>query len=161
MIPASPRRRKVRLLREAPAADTTVVLRATRSTVDETIDDLVDVAILSSETYVVAIGGRQELLYGISVFATDADSDTLAILERFDTAESYLTVSVGRLRANGFEVFATGARSDHFDVQLAGGCTTESEPLSRADLAAAARRLVEIAGPLRRNPLYHEPQEDR
>ena len=61
---------------------------------------------------------------------------------------------VDALRQAGFAVFATGARADHFDVQLVGGRTDHDQPASSQEISDAARRLVEIAGPLRPNPFY-------
>ncbi|MEO5840297.1 MAG: hypothetical protein ABIQ73_08310 [Acidimicrobiales bacterium] len=142
------------MLRDEPAGDTIVVIRATPLNVDATIDDIAEAATESAEAYEVTAGDRREVLYGVSVFSAQDDNETLAILERFDAAESYLMARVDSLRQAGFAVFATGARADHFDVQLLGGRTDRDQAASSEEISDAARRLVEIAGPLRPNPFY-------
>ena len=51
--PPSPRRRKLRMLRDEPAGDTIVVIRATPLTVDATIEDIAEAATESAEAYEV------------------------------------------------------------------------------------------------------------
>jgi hypothetical protein len=78
------------MVRDEPAGDLIVVIRATPLTVDAAIDDIAEAAAVSAEAYEVMAGDRREVLYGVSVFSAQDDIETLAILERFDAAESYL-----------------------------------------------------------------------
>lgn len=152
--PPSPRRRKLRMVREGEApGDLVVVVRAAPATVAETVEDMVTAAEFSAEAYVVVRhDGARELLYGISVYARrpDADSD---VLRRFSASPSYFEVSVGLLRAAGFPVLPTGADRDHHDVQLVPG-SLEEDPADRALVTLAASRLVARAGDLQPNPFY-------
>lgn len=152
--PPSPRRRKLRMVRQGEEpGDLVVVVRAAPATVAETVEDMVTAAEFSAEAYVVERhDGRRELLYGISVYARrpDAGAD---LLRRFSASPCYFEVSVGLLTAAGFPVLPTGADPDHYDVQLVPG-RLERDPADSALVTRAASRLVARAGDLQPNPFY-------
>lgn len=152
--PPSPRRRKLRMVRQGEEpGDLVVVVRAAPATVAETVEDMVTAAEFSAEAYVVVQhDGTRELLYGISVYARrpDAASD---VLRRFTASPCYLEVSAGLLTATGFPVLPTGSDPDHYDVQLVPG-RLEPGPADRALVVEAASRLVARSGDLLPNPFY-------
>jgi hypothetical protein len=156
----SPRRRKLRLVREGEdPGDLVVVVRAAPATPAEVVEDVVTAAEFSAEAYVVAQpDGTRELLYGVSVYARrpGADAD---VLRRFSASPYYFEVSVGLLTATGFPVLPTGADPDHYEIQLVPG-RLEGDPADAALIARAASRLVARAGDLQLNPFYAGGGED-
>ena len=142
------------MIRDEPVpADTSVLVRAAAASVAATVEDMVVDAVASSGLYVVEDEvGRLEVLYGISVFARRPGIGVERVLRRFPDAPCYLESSVGRLRAAGFDVLATGTNPDHFDVQLIAGRSPDVSPLPRAEVESAARRLVAATSGLIGNP---------
>ena len=156
--PTSPRRRKVRLVRdEPPPDDALVVLRAAALDRPRTLRNAVLDATESGATYVVDRGGgRREMLYGISVFACRADREPAEVLSAFPLSPHHLELTVGQIREAGFEVIATGTNPDHYDVQLIPGRFEDEQPeaASPEELRGAVARLLWAAGDLRPNPAY-------
>jgi hypothetical protein len=122
-VPASPRRRKARLVRdEPPPDDALVVLRAAAPDRPRTLRNAALDATESGATYVVDRGdGRREVLYGISVFACRAGREPPEVLSAFALSPHYLELTVGQIREAGFDLIATGTNPDHYDVQLVAG----------------------------------------
>jgi hypothetical protein len=114
----------------------------------------------SARVYVVAEADTNVILHGVSVFAHRNGVDVNDVLRRFPFAPSYVTATVGRVRDEGFEVLATGANVDHFDIQLIPARTVDDGPADRRSLVAAASRVLDVAGELRPNPAYAGPQEE-
>ncbi len=154
-VPPSPRRRKVRLVRDEVPDDTMLVVRATPADREEAVRSIAEDAGLSGEVYVIELlGGSREVLYSVSVFARRPGVTTSEVLGRFPHAPCYLETSAGRLRAAGFPVYPTGANADHYDVQLVSGTRENDRPPTLNDLLQAARRLVASAGDLLSRPSY-------
>ena len=144
---------------EAPH-DLVVVVRASPANRVAAAEEMAAAAVLSAEAYVIERDdGFRELLYGVSVYARRPGADP-DVLERFSATPAYLAAAVGRLRAAGFPVLPTGTHPDHFDVQLASG-HDEVAPATEEAIAAAARRLTEIAGDPRVNPFYAGTGDER
>lgn len=162
-LPPSPRRRKVRLLRDEAADDAVLVVRATPADLDEAVASIAEDARQSAEVYVVDVPGGRELLYGVSVFAHPPGTDIAEVLDRFPGAPCYLETTAGRLRAAGFGVHPTGTNPDHYDVQLADGIRETDAQLGFEELLHAARRFAETAGSPLPSPSYagqeHEEHE--
>ncbi len=164
--PPPARGRRKRLLRGEPPHDLLVVIRAAPSDHNDAVDDIAEDAELSARNYTVETAdGRREILHGVSVFARGPGVDVAVILDRFIGAPAYLEVAVGVVRAAGFEVYATGANPDHFDIQLIPR-PGDDMIASRDELRDAATRLLAVRGPLYPNPAYagetSDPrQEDR
>jgi hypothetical protein len=155
--PATPRRRKQRLVRdEETADDELVMLRASGSELAGAIDDIVRDALRSAAIYDVEVGpSRREALFGVSVFALRGGAEVGDVLDRFSSSPNYLAVTVGSLRRLGFAVLPTGSDANHFDVQLNPGIDgADFELVADFVIEQAARRLVEAAGPLLPNPAY-------
>jgi hypothetical protein len=155
-VPPSPRRRKVRLVRdERPPDDALVVLRAAAPDRSRTLRNAVLDATESGATYVVARGGRREVLYGISVFACRADGEPAQVLSAFPLSPHHLELTVGLIREAGFDVIATGTNPDHYDVQLMSGRFEDEQPeATPEELRGAVARLLWAAGDLKPNPAY-------
>lgn len=156
-VPASPRRRKVRLVREESAPDDALmVLRAAAPDRPRTLRNAVLDATESGATYVVDRGGgRREVLYGISVFACRAGREPEEILSAFPLSPHHLELTVGQIREAGFDVIATGTNPDHYDVQLVPGRFEGDHPETTAEeLRGAVARLLWAAGDLKANPAY-------
>lgn len=118
-VPPSPRRRKVRLVREEVPDDTVLVVRATPGDREQAVRSIAEDAGLSGEIYVIElVDGYREVLHGVSVFARRPGVTVSEVLARFPVAPCYLETSSGRLRAAGFPVHPTGTNPDHYDVQL-------------------------------------------
>ena len=84
-----------------------------------------------------------------------------AVLRRFTQAPRYVAITVGDLRAAGFDVIPTGTNPDHYDVQLiAGRIERESVEATDEELRAAAAQFLWAAGPLTPNPAYAGDPED-
>ena len=147
--PPSPRRRKVRHVRSADTADDlVVVVRATPANRADAIDALVETASESAATYVVITAtGDAELLFGVSVFALRPGLDSAEVLERFPYAPTFVSATVGALRAAGFAVLPTGMNPEHFDVQLLPGCS-ESPASAEADVTRCRRSPARCCGRL-------------
>ena len=150
------------MIRDEPApADTSVLVRAAAASVAATVEDMVVDAVASSGLYVVEVEGLGlEVLYGSSFFARRPGISVETVLRRFPDAPCYLESSVGRLRAAGFNVLPTGTNADHFDVQLVAGRSPDVSPLLRAEVVAAARRLVAATSGLIGNPGYAGPADE-
>lgn len=114
----------------------------------------------SANVYVITIGGRTELLHGVSVFAQRDGIGVNLVLERFAYAPRYCAARVGDLRRAGFEVLPTGANLDHFDVQLVPGRSVEDGPADPTALARAALLMIQVAGELLPNPAYAYNEEE-
>ncbi len=158
----APTPRKVRLVRRADAPDDVeVVIRATLRDVDTTVLDVVDAALQSARTYVVEVSGAREVLFGVSVFAL-RDTSLLTVLSRFAMAPGFVRAAIGTLRVAGFEVVPTGTDPDHFDVQLLPGRRETDDAGSEIVqlVADAARRLIDVAGPIEHNPAYAGAEEE-
>jgi len=133
----------------------TLVIRATPASVDEAVLDIAETALDSADIYEVERpDGRRVALYGVSVFARPAGGDTGELLRRFAASPFYLAATVPQVRAAGFDVLPTGTNPDHFDVLLVDGQSPDQPLLARAEVEAAARRLVEACGEMRPNPSY-------
>jgi len=155
-VPASPKRRKLRLVRPGDVPDDlVVVIRATPASVEEAVDDIALDALKSGRTYVI-LGdhGEREPLFGISVFAYHSQVGLADLLVRFDEAPAFLESRVGKLRSAGFVVLPTGANLDHFDVQLLPGQPDKGDGEPAGAVRTAAARLVATAGELQPNPVY-------
>jgi hypothetical protein len=100
--------------------------------------------------------GRRLALYGVSVFARQAGGDTGELLRRFAASHFYLATTVPQVRAAGFDVLPTGTNPDHFDVLLFDSQSPDQPMLARAEVEAAARRLVEACGEMRPSASYAE-----
>jgi hypothetical protein len=145
-------------VRDEPlAADTLVVLRAAAADMQRTVRNAVTDATESGLTYVIVRNdGTREILYSISVFAQRDGRSVAETLRTFSWAPRYLRFTVGEIRAPGFDIVATGANPDHFDVQLLPGRTdSDAAPLAE-ELQSAAARLLSRAGELRPNPAYNQ-----
>ncbi len=132
-------------------------VRQTRSVINCHLEDMVRDARYSGDTYALArTDGEREILYGVSVFAIRGDTTAADVLERFSASPNYLAVAVGKLRSAGFEVVATGANPDHFDVQLVRGVPADApaRTVDDAELASRAAALLRLAGSLAPNPAY-------
>lgn len=154
-IPPKARGRKRRLVRagETPH-DLLLVVRATPADRSGAVNEIAEDAELSARQYVVEdASGITNMLFGVSVFAHRTGVAIVDVLARFVGAASYFEVTVGALRAGGFEVLPTGANVDHFDIQLLIGIE-ENTVSSSADLRGSAERLLAIVGPLKPNPAY-------
>lgn len=145
---------------EEPPDDLIVVVRATPADPEIALEEIVADAAGSADVYLLEINGRSEILHGVSVFAHRDGTDVVAVLERFPFAPTYAAVTVGTLRAAGFEVLPTGANPDHYDVQLVGGLTEESGAAERTELHRAAVVLLRVAGTRRPNPAYAGEKDD-
>jgi hypothetical protein len=157
-VPPSPRRRKVRLVRDEVPDDTTLVVRATPVTRADTATSIAEDAGLSAEIYVIELpDGSREVLYGVSVFAHRPGTDMSEVLARFPSAPSYLETTAGLLRAAGYPVYATGSNPDHYDVQLMTGITETGAQPAPDDLLRAATGIVDKAGGPRPSPSYAGP----
>jgi len=154
--PPSPRRRKLRMLRDGDLPeDDMLLIRAAPATVDETVLDIAETALDSADTYVVeGPDGQPVALYGVSVFIRPQGSAPAVLLRRFAGSPFYLEASVREIRASGFDLLATGAKPDHFDVLLVSDRIPTEPLLSLAEIEDAARRLVEACGELHPNPSY-------
>lgn len=144
------------MLRPGEAADaTTLLIRATPGSLDETVVDMAEAAVNSADTYEVERpDGLRVLLYGVSVFGRTPGADAGELLRRFASSPYYLEASARQVRAAGFEVLPTGANRAHFDVLLIDGQSASQPLLSMGELHAAARRLVEACGDIRPNRSY-------
>jgi len=154
--PPSPRRLKLRMLRDSdPPEGRMLLIRAAPATVDETVLDIAETALDSADTYVVdRPDGDQVALYGVSVFGRPPGVAPADLLRRFAGSPFYLEASVREIRASGFDVLATGAKPDHFDVLIVSDRAPTEPLLTLAEIQGAARRLVELCGERRVNPSY-------
>lgn len=161
-LPPSPGRRKLRMVRDgSPPDDLVLLIRATPSTIAETVRDIAESALDSADTYVVDHSdvGRV-VLYGVSVFARQPGTEPAELLGRFAASPRYLETSVGAVRSAGFGVLPTGPNPAHFDVLLIGDRTEPEGLLSLEEVELTARRLVAVCGHLRLNPSYAGRLED-
>jgi hypothetical protein len=147
---------------EAPPDDLTVVLRATPADRESAVAQIADDALVSAETYVVlTAAGVQNALYGVSVWARRTGTDMTKLLRRFRFAPVYVEISAAALRRQGFEILATGADPDHYEVQLLPGKLVEEPLATLSELSDAARRLLDAAGRPNINPAYAGGEEHR
>lgn len=153
-IPPSARGRKRRLVREGESPhDLVLVVRATPADRDAAIAAMAEDAGLSARQYMVeTTPGAREVLYGVSVFARRPGVDVATVVDRFIGAATYVEVTVGALRAAGFEVYPTGSNVDHFDIQLIAGVGEGDLAVSPVEVRAAAGRAFAAAGPLKPKP---------
>lgn len=80
---------------------------------------------------------------------------------RFQSSPAIFEVRAGDMRQAGFELWATGANPDHYDVQLVPGRAEGLDPeATDEEIRAAAAQLVWVAGGLRPNPDYAGEQPD-
>ncbi|MDP9420780.1 MAG: hypothetical protein M3P53_11660 [Actinomycetota bacterium] len=103
-LPASPRRRKVRMLRPGGSADDmTLLIRATPASFDAAMLDMAEDALESAAVYEVdRPDGRRVALYGVSVFARPFGGSPLDVSRRFASSPYYLEAAAGDVRAAGF-----------------------------------------------------------
>ncbi len=160
-MPPSPRRRKLRMLRDGePPDDMTLLIRATPSSVDEAVLDISEDALDSADIYEVERPGGRVALYGVSVFARPPGAGAGDLLRRFASSPFYLEATVSQLRTAGFEVLPTGTNPDHFDVLLVDGRSPTAPLIARVEVELAARRLVEACGEMHPNPSYARSVDD-
>jgi hypothetical protein len=146
---------------DGPPDDLIIVARAVPRDRNRAAEQIAAAALVSAETYAVDVSsGSPEVLYGVSVFAHRRGADVLGVLSRFPFAPMYVSASVGALRASGFEVLATGAHADHFDVQLLEGQPIGVPLADVTHLLARAQLLLEIAGESIPNPAYAGGEEE-
>lgn len=132
-----------------------LVLRATPSDRDGAVAEMVEDAELSARQYVVeAEPGSREVLYGVSAFAHPSAGGIRVVMDRFAGAPAYVEITIGVVRAAGFQVYPTGTNPDHFDIQLIGGAGEDDPPASTASIREAANRVLAVGSPLRPNPSY-------
>jgi hypothetical protein len=108
----------------------------------------------SASTYVVVRrDGHREILYGVSVFVSDAFREE-EILARFPQAPVFSRATVGNLRRAGFDLWATGSNPRHYEVQLLPGHLDGEAAVPAGDVRGAAARLLQAVGELLPNPGY-------
>ncbi|HUP75646.1 MAG TPA: hypothetical protein VM282_21590 [Acidimicrobiales bacterium] len=154
--PTGPGRRKARLIRDEPlAGDALVVLRAAAADRSRTLRNAIADATESGLTYVIVrADGTREVLYGLSVFAQRSDRTVADTLRTFTWAPHFLRFTAGEIRAGGFELFATGANPDHYDIAVLPGRSEHDPTPTPAELLEAVDHLLAIAGQLHPNPAY-------
>jgi hypothetical protein len=153
--PRRPGRRKERLVREGGVLDDdAIVVRAFPADRDHALRNLVDDATDSASTYVVVRqDGHREILYGVSVFVSDAFREE-EILARFPQAPVFSRMTVRNLRRAGFDLWATGSNPRHYEVQLLPGHLDGEAAVPAGDVRGAAARMLQAVGELLPNPGY-------
>ena len=156
-----PRKRRVR--QQRPGDDPVTVLAVLRAApgadraqlIAETIDDALDMAGL----YAVDVGGRVEVLFGVSLWELPAEGEEVSVLRRFPAAPIYFRLHPRDLASEGIPTYPTG-QPGHYEAQLLPGRPhpQNPDPLEDPDLPsellAAATRFIIVAGQPLPNPAY-------